>query len=75
MTGSMTTNNGVDFKHLSQKKREKKITIPAYVSTLSCSRDRWMQDYLGDFRQRLDGRADALGGRERGRDMHVTKRK
>lgn len=24
-----------------------------------------MQDYLGDFRQRLDGRADALGGRER----------
>lgn len=35
------------------------------VSSLSFSQDRWMQDYLGDFRQRLDRRADALGGRVR----------
>lgn len=35
------------------------------VSALSFSQDRWMQDYLRDFRQRLDRRADALSGRVR----------
>lgn len=29
-----------------------------------------MQDYLGDFRQRLDVRADALGGRESDHARH-----
>lgn len=32
------------------------------VSSQSVSQDRWMQDYLCDFRQRLDRRADALSG-------------
>lgn len=40
------------------------------VSSLSFSQDRWMQDYLGDFRQRLDRRADALGGRVREKHGH-----
>lgn len=35
------------------------------VSALSFSQDRWMQDYLRDFRQRLERRADALSGRVR----------
>lgn len=42
----------------------------------SFSQDRWMKDYLGDFRQRLDGRADAaLGGRVREKHARHTERK
>lgn len=35
--------------------------------SLSFSRNRWMQDYRCDFRQRLDRTADALSGRVRGK--------
>lgn len=35
------------------------------MSAMSFSQDRWAQDYLSDFRQRLDRRADALSGRVR----------
>lgn len=66
MTSSMTTHNiAVDFKHFPLLFFIFFNIIPASVSALSCSRDRWTQDYLSDFRQRLDGRADALGGRVR----------
>lgn len=41
------------------------IILQHRVSSPTFPQDRWIQDYLGDFRQRLDGRADALSGRVR----------
>lgn len=69
MTSSMVMHNiSADFRIFNN-------TTPN-VSSLSFSQDRWMQDYLGDFRQRLNGRADAAhGGRVREKHARHTERK
>lgn len=44
-----------------------RLSVLCLSLSLSFSRNRWMQDYRCDFRQRLDRTADALSGRVRGK--------